>query len=141
MMIRILICCGGGFSSSYVAERMKREVRERHLEDEVMLDFFPFVLVDEKKDNFDVVFCCPHLKMAVTQYLSKKDPGLPLYLIPPRMYGRMELDEIIQDAKDIVDLYKRTHMNPVHFPGEENLLRIRRYQAYRHVVGDPYGNH
>ena len=23
-MIRVLLCCGGGFSSSYVAERMKK---------------------------------------------------------------------------------------------------------------------
>ena len=26
-MIKILLCCGGGFSSSFVAERMKKEIQ------------------------------------------------------------------------------------------------------------------
>ena len=27
-MIRILLCCGGGFSSSAIATRMKKEIKE-----------------------------------------------------------------------------------------------------------------
>ena len=30
-MLKILICCGGGFSSSYVTERMKKEVVEKRI--------------------------------------------------------------------------------------------------------------
>ena len=28
-MIRILLCCGGGFSSSAIATRMKKEIKEK----------------------------------------------------------------------------------------------------------------
>ena len=31
-MIRILLCCGGGFSSSAIATRMKKEIKEKNLE-------------------------------------------------------------------------------------------------------------
>ena len=30
-MIRILLCCGGGFSSSAIATRMKKEIKEQAL--------------------------------------------------------------------------------------------------------------
>ena len=31
-MIRILLCCGGGFSSSAIATRMEKEIKEKNLE-------------------------------------------------------------------------------------------------------------
>ena len=44
-MLKILICCGGGFSSSYVTERMKKEIVEKNLENEVNIEFYPFAIV------------------------------------------------------------------------------------------------
>lgn len=132
-MLKILICCGGGFSSSYVTERMKKEVVAKGLENEVYLEFYPFSLVKEKESYFDIVMCCPHLKIYVEQLLKKTTMSIPIYLLPPKMYGLMQLEEIIADAKDIIDIYRINQNNPVHFPGEENLLRIKRGVAYRNV--------
>lgn len=42
-MIKILLCCGGGFSSSYVAERMKKEIKSSGMEKDVMIEFSPFL--------------------------------------------------------------------------------------------------
>ena len=60
-MIRVLLCCGGGFSSSYVAERIKKEIIAKNLSDQLEMEFSPFSLVLEKIDNFDIIICCPHL--------------------------------------------------------------------------------
>lgn len=38
-MIRILLCCGGGFSSSAIATRMKKEIKEKNLEDKYSIEF------------------------------------------------------------------------------------------------------
>ena len=46
--------------------------------------------------------------------------------------GLMKLEEILTDAKDVIKLYQKNKTNPVHFPNEENLLRITRGNAYRH---------
>ena len=37
-MIRILLCCGGGFSSSAMAKHMQDEIIAQHMEDEVAPD-------------------------------------------------------------------------------------------------------
>lgn len=131
-MIRILLCCGGGFSSSYVAERMKKEIIEEHLEDEVMIEFSPFSISLEKINQFDIMVCCPHLNIYVKQLVAKQDIPIPIYILPPRMYGKMEIQEIYQDAKDIIEIYQKNHVNPVHFPNEDNVLKIQRQCAYSH---------
>lgn len=135
-MMKILICCGGGFSSSYVAMRMQKEIQNRHLEDQYRVDFLPFSLILEKIDEYDVIMLCPHLKMELTKLLSKYPLDKPIYLLPPRIYGMMTLDAIIEDGEDIINLYEKDHTNPVVFPGEENLLRIRRNQSYRKTYGN-----
>ena len=132
-MIRVLLCCGGGFSSSYVAERMKKEIIAKNLSNQLEMEFCPFSLVLENIDNFDIIICCPHLNIYVKQLLEKTDVQVPIYILPPRMYGNMEIEEIYQDVIDLLEIYQQTHMNPVHFPGEENVLKITRQRAYKHV--------
>ncbi len=132
-MIRVLLCCGGGFSSSYVAQRMKKEIIAKNLSDQLEMEFSPFSLVLEKIDNFDIIICCPHLNIYVKQLLEKTDVQVPIYILPPRMYGNMEIEEIYQDVIDLLEIYQQTYMNPVHFPGEENVLKITRQKAYKHV--------
>ena len=43
------------------------------------------------------------------------------------------IEEIYQDVKDLLVIYQQTHMNPVHFPDEEHVLKIKRQKAYHHV--------
>ena len=124
---------GGGFSSSYVTTRMQKQIKENHLENQVQIDFSPFSLMHEVIDQYDVVMCCPHLLMDIK--LHFKDTGVPLYVLPPRMYGLMKLTEIVDDAKGVIDIYKQTKQNPVYFPGEENILRVTRINSYRHTHG------
>lgn len=131
IMIKILLCCGGGFSSSYVANRVKKEIEDYHMEQEVYIEFSPFSLMLEKYKQFDIVVCCPHLNIYVKQLLEKQKLDIPIYILPPRMYGNMKLKEIYQDAKDLLDIYAQTKMNPVHFPSEDNVLKITRDKAYK----------
>ena len=123
----------GCFSSSYVTTRMQKQIKENHLENQVQVDFSPFSLMHEVIDQYDVVMCCPHLLMEIK--LHFKDTGVPLYVLPPRMYGLMKLTEIVDDAKGVIDIYKQTKQNPVYFPGEENILRVTRINSYRHTHG------
>ena len=39
-MLRVVICCGAGMSSSYLTQRLQNEVKARGLENEVSFDFF-----------------------------------------------------------------------------------------------------
>lgn len=133
-MLRILLCCGGGFSSSYVTERMKKEIITNHLDNEVMIEFSPFSIVLEKMNDFDIIVCCPHLNIYVKQLVARQELPIPIYILPSRMYGKMEILEIYQDCKDIIDIFNQTKKNPVHFPNENNVLRITRQCAYAHQM-------
>lgn len=56
------------------------------------------------------------------------------------MYGTMNVKEVYQDALDIYDGYKKTHKNPMYFPGEDNnMKRKNRNVSYRrayHITGE-----
>ena len=132
-MIRILLCCCGGFSSSAIASRMDKEIKEKNLEEKYSIEFLPFGLGLKELDRFEVVILCPHLKVELDKALKNQTINKPLYLLPPKMYGLMKFDEIIVDIEDVMKMYQEHPVVPVKFPGEDNLLRITRGVAYRHV--------
>ncbi len=89
-MIRILICCAGGFSSSAMSVKVKKEIEEKGLQDELQVDFCPFGTSSDLLDDVDVVMVCPHQKYRVKQYVADYvQDKKPVYLLPPKMYGTM----------------------------------------------------
>lgn len=131
-MIKILICCLGGFSSSAMVTKVKNEVKEKELEDEIKIDFSPFGTVHEIIEDYDVVMVCPHIKYELPNFVKKyPNINVPLYILPPRMYGSMRVEELYQDAVDVVNGYKKSKKNPWNFPDEEDALRIRRSCSYK----------
>ena len=54
-----------------------------------------------------------HLNIYVKQLVEKEDIPIPIYVLPPRMYGNMEIKEIYQDACDLIQMFQETHQNPV----------------------------
>ena len=51
-------------SSSFLAQRLQREVEKRGLQDEINVDFYPLEAAGvanakEKLENYDVAMCCP----------------------------------------------------------------------------------
>ena len=86
-MIRILLCCGGGFSSSAIASRMDKEIKEKNLEEKYSIEFLPFGLGLKELDRFDVVILCPHLKVELDKAL-KNQPSPPEMMFPDAMQHR-----------------------------------------------------
>ena len=58
-MLKILICCGGGFSSSALAAHMEKEVQEKHLSDVASFEFVPFLHLKDRKEPYDIAMLCP----------------------------------------------------------------------------------
>lgn len=50
-MIKAAICCGGGFSSSTMAEHIKKGIKAYHLEQELSIEFCPFLLASKSWMN------------------------------------------------------------------------------------------
>ncbi len=52
-------------------------------------------------------------------------------LILPAM--SVDVQELYYDIQDILIRFKENPINPVHFPDEENCLKVKRVKAYRNV--------
>lgn len=130
-MIKILLCCGGGFSSSALCHKVEKEISENNMQNDFFIEFSAFALIKKKINEFDIIVCCPHLIMSVNRFLKNSNPDKPIYILPPRMYGLISFKELALDVIDIIDLYNKNKTNPVHFPGEENTMMITRSVAYR----------
>jgi len=132
-MIKILLCCGGGFSSSALTSKVKKEILENNMQNDYYIEFSPFILANKKMSEFDIIVCCPHLIMSVKKMVKDSNPNKPIYILPPRMYGMISFKELALDVIDVIDLYNKTKINPVYFPGEENTMMVTRSVAYRNI--------
>lgn len=60
-MIKILLCCGGGFSSSALSSKAEKEILENNMQNDYSIEFSPFFTANNKISQFDILVCCPHL--------------------------------------------------------------------------------
>ena len=83
-MLRVVICCGAGMSSSYLTQRLQNEVKARGLENEVSFDFFSLEIgireASKVLKNYDVAMCCPHLKVVINELCKKNDISCAMYI-------------------------------------------------------------
>ncbi len=132
-MIKILICCLGGFSSSAMVKKVKSEIIENNLQKEMSVDFSPFMNANKLYHEYDVIMVCPHTRYEVNGFVKKHyDLNIPIYVLPPKMYGQMNAKELYIDAVDIIDGYNDSKTNPWHFKGEEEIMTVQRACSYRH---------
>ena len=125
-------------SSSFLCQKLQKACKEAGLENEYSFDFFPINVAGiadgaKKVEEYDVTMVCPHLRLWIKELVEKKSPNKPIYVLPPQMYGTMIFEEVIADAEDIIKGFKESGLNPYHFPGEDQVLKIRRKCAYRNI--------
>lgn len=128
-MLKIAIVCGGGFSSSALATHLEKDLKEKNLEDSVSFTFIPVSHLEERQDEVDIALLCPHLEWFSRQAASHFH--IPIYIIPPRLYGLMPVDAFIEDAQDILAMYKENPHNPMYFEDEPRPLKVMRTVSHR----------
>ena len=121
----------GGFSSSALAKKLENDVRERHLEERASFVFIPIHQLKNRQDEADVAMACPHTEYHVKRDSSEGLYHIPVTIIPPRLYGLMPAEDFIDDAEDILELWKNGATNMVTFPDEPHPLRVRRDVSHR----------
>lgn len=133
-MIKVMICCMGGFSSSAMTEKLKKEIIEKGYSDKFYAEFTPFHISYERMDEFDIIMTCPHLKYEIPRMHKKYNYQIPIYVLPPRIYGSMDVETMYQDAIDVIEGFKQNPHNPWCFEGEENTLQIKRSVSHKEYM-------
>ena len=110
-MLRVAICCGGGFSSSTMAEHLNKQLKAKGLEDKVFLEFIPFANLygddsafitgtnRDRQDEVDVALLCPHLEFDAKRAVAANKLHIPIFLLPMRLYGLVDVENLIEEAE------------------------------------------
>ncbi len=128
-MLKIAICCGGGFSSSALAAHLEKEVKEKNLGDLATFIFIPIDYLLNRMDEVDIALVCPHMEWKVRQDAPKYT--IPVSIIPPRLYGLMPAKDFIDDAIDLKSLWDNGAKNMVVFEDEPRPLAVKRSVSHR----------
>lgn len=134
-MLRIMVTCGGGFSSSALVTHLNNDAKEKGYADEVKFVYKPFDFggIGSLINEVDIVMLCPHLAHNAKD-LAAKYPDKPFYVIPTRLYGLMSAEDFYEDAQDAIAGWKETGMNPFHFEGEKTAIRVMRTVSHRKAM-------
>ena len=131
-MLKIMVTCGGGFSSSALVTHLNKDAKEKGIGDEVEFVFRPFDFggIGDMINSVDIVMLCPHLQHE-SKKLAARYPDVPFYVIPTRLYGLMSAEDFMEDAEDAIAGWKETGMNPFTFEGEKTAIRVMRTVSHR----------
>lgn len=131
-MLKIAICCGGGFSSSALASHLEKSIKKEKLDKDFSFIFIPFLELEKRQKEVDIAMLCPHLQWALKE--KAKLFNIPITVIPPRLYGLMSARDFIEDAQDIISLWNKNNINPVYFDDEPNILKVTRNVSHRRFL-------
>ena len=131
-MLKIMITCGAGFSSSSLVVSLNKQLKEKGLDERASFIFKPYDFggIGDEVGNVDIVMLCPHLRFQAKD-LAKRYPDKPFYVIPTRLYGLVSAEEFVEDAEDALAGWQETGRNPFYFDGEESAVMNRRTVSHR----------
>lgn len=99
-MIRILLACGIGASTGFMAANMRRYAKEQELD--LKIQAVSKSQVMEYADKIDMLLLGPHFASEVGKYQNMlKDHNVKVMSIDPDYYSSLDGEGIIEDAMDL----------------------------------------
>lgn len=94
-MIKILLCCTSGMSTSLLVEKMKRAATKQNVEAEIWA--VNAENTDLKDVEADIIFLGPQVRYAKEE-IQKTVGSIPVYMIGMKDYGMMNGDSVLAQA-------------------------------------------
>lgn len=102
IMIRILLACGIGASTGFMAANMRKIAKQQGLD--VSVHAVSKSQVMEYADKIDVLLLGPHFSSEVAKYQSQlKDHGVKVTSIDPDDYAALDGESILETALDLME--------------------------------------
>ena len=91
--IRVLLCCGAGFSSGFLAQKARQAAKKKKLD---------MTVVSEYMDKMDVLLVGPHYASAVPKLTEECAPhGIQVELIPAEIYSSLDGAALVELAEKV----------------------------------------
>lgn len=101
MTTRILILCGGGASSGFLAQSLRKAAKKAGTE--VSVEARSESEVEEYLDRIDVVLIAPHLAYMSEEITTKaRAQGVGVADLPAAVYGRLDGAGAFKIAQDLM---------------------------------------
>lgn len=100
--IRVLLCCGAGFSSGFLAQRGRQAAKKKQLD--MTLEARSESVVSEYLDKTDIILVGPHYASALPKLREEGKPyGIKAELIPADIYSTLNGDALVELALRIAE--------------------------------------
>ncbi len=95
--LRVLLCCGAGFSSGFLAQKARQAAKKRNLD--MSIDARSESVVREYVNKMDVLLVGPHYEGALAKLKEEYEPlGIKVKLIPSAIYSALDGEELVNLA-------------------------------------------
>ena len=99
-MIRILLACGIGASTGFMAANMRKAAKAQGLD--VKINAVSKSQVMEYADKIDILLLGPHFAAEVSKYQEElKDHNVKVSSIDPDYYASLDGESILEDAIEL----------------------------------------
>ena len=98
--IRVLLCCGAGFSSGFLAQKARQAAKKKKLD--MTVEARSESVVSEYMDKMDVLMVGPHYASAVPKLKAECEPyGIQVELIPSEIYSSLDGAALVELAEQV----------------------------------------
>lgn len=95
--LRVLLCCGAGFSSGFLAQKARQAVKKRRLD--MSIDARSESVISEYVNKMDMLLVGPHYESAMARLKEEYEPkGIKVGLIPADIYSALNGEELVNLA-------------------------------------------
>ena len=126
-----------------MAAHLNKQLAESKFKDEVFLEFIPFSglwgeaaafnsgSLKERQDEVDVALYCPHLEYPARDAVKQGKLRIPVFILPMRLYGQIDIENVIEEAEDVLELWNNGMPNVITFPDEPRSMTAMRTVSHR----------
>lgn len=100
-MIRILLACAGGMSTSLLMNKMKAEAERRGIE--VSVDAGPEKGIEDRMGSFDVLLLGPQVRYVLKNVAKICEGKVPYEVVDMRDYGTMNGAKVLNRALEMYE--------------------------------------
>lgn len=100
MSTKVILCCGAGFSSGFLAQRSRQAIKIKNFD--MTIEAKSESVISEYMDEMDILLVGPHYASALEQLKSKCEPrGIKVALIPTDIYATIDGERLVEFANNI----------------------------------------
>lgn len=99
--LKVMLCCGAGMSSGFLAQRIRSEAKKQKLD--IQVDARSENQVSQYFGKFNILLIGPHYASQLENYQKlTEEYGFKVAVIPNKIYGTLDAKAMLELIKSMV---------------------------------------